>query len=91
MVMRRTPRPSVEPLDSILRLVGAFLVQQNQLLLSAYGNSFQPFLYVADSGLRVGQGNNQDAISLANATLRPRRQGVVALVKNDAVLVLLLS
>ena len=62
-------------------MIITFFVQENELLLRSYGDSFQPFFDVAQKGgLRIGQGNDENAISLTDAALRPRRQTAIALV-----------
>ena len=91
MVVRRTPRSGVEPVDGVFRIVGSFFVQENQLFLRSNGDRFQALFDAAHRGLGIGQSYDENAIGLADAALRPRSQAAVALVEHNAVLVFLLA
>ena len=97
VVVRRAPGAGVEPVDGAPRPVLGVAVQENELLLRAHGDRLEPLLDGADRHRRrrvfdvVGQRHDEDAVGLADAALRPRRQRPVALVEHDAVLVFLLA
>ena len=90
-MVRGAPRSSVEPVDSVFRTVGSFFVQENQLFLRSNGDRFQVFLDATHGGLRIGQSDNENAVGLTDAALRPFRQAAIALIEHNAVLVFLLA